>query len=112
VTHTDRGDRISVLASAHDALLEISVRDTGPGIPSDELESIFERFHRVDGSRSRDRGGSGLGLAIARAIIEAHGGRIRAESTPGHGATVRIDLPGYRPTTQHHDSQSERATAV
>ena len=98
VAQTKRGDRISVLARAHDNRLEISVSDSGAGIPPDELERIFERFHRVDGSRSRDRGGSGLGLAIARAIIQAHGGSIHAESDPGHGAVFRIDLPGYRPS--------------
>jgi two-component system sensor histidine kinase ResE len=98
VAHTKRGDRVSVLARAHNNRLEISVSDTGPGIPPDELERIFERFHRVDGSRSRDRGGSGLGLAIARAIVEAHGGSIRAESDPGNGAVFRIDLPRYRPS--------------
>ena len=97
VAHTESGDRISILARAHDSRLEISVSDTGPGIPPDKLERIFERFHRVDGGRSRDPGGSGLGLAIARAIIEAHGGSIRAESFPGEGATLRIDVPGYRP---------------
>ena len=96
VAHTERGDRVTVLAHGHDSQLDISVSDTGPGIPPDQLDRIFERFHRVDGSRSRDRGGSGLGLAIARAIVEAHGGSIRAESVPGHGATLRINLPGYR----------------
>ena len=96
VAHTERGDRVSVFAGAHDGQLEILVSDTGPGIPSDQLEQVFERFHRVDGSRSRDRGGSGLGLAIARAIVEAHGGTIRAEFISGHGATLRINLPGYR----------------
>jgi two-component system, OmpR family, sensor kinase len=98
VAQTDRGDRISVLARAHDDRLEISVGDTGAGIPSEELERIFERFHRVDGSRSRDRGGSGLGLAIARAIVEAHGGSIHAESDPGNDTVFRIELPGYRPS--------------
>ena len=97
VAHTENGDRISILAHAHDSRLEISVCDTGPGIPLDQLERVFERFHRVDGSRSRDRGGSGLGLAIARAIIEAHGGSIHAESAAGLGTTLRIDLPGYLP---------------
>lgn len=96
VAQTARGDRVSVVARAHDNRLEISVSDKGPGIPPDERERIFERFHRVDGSRSRDRGGSGLGLAIARAIVEAHGGSVHAESDPGHGAVFRIDLPGYR----------------
>jgi len=97
VAHTKPGDRVEVSARGRDSWLEISVSDTGSGIPSEELEQIFERFHRLDHSRSRDSGGSGLGLAIARTIVEAHGGQIRAESSPGHGATFRIELPGYRP---------------
>jgi two-component system, OmpR family, sensor kinase len=96
VAHTSPGDQVLVAAQAHDGRVEISVSDTGPGIPPDQLERIFERFHRLDQGRSRDRGGSGLGLAIARAIVEAHGGRIHAESTPGHGATFRVELPGFR----------------
>jgi signal transduction histidine kinase len=97
VTHTKPGDRVSVMARSLDGRLEISVSDSGAGIPPDQLEHIFERFRRLDGGRSRDTGGSGLGLAIARAIIEAHGGSIRAESVPGEGATFRVELPGYRP---------------
>ena len=96
LVHTNPGDRVTVAARSHDSRLEITVTDSGPGIPPEQLEHIFERFHRLDGSRSRDSGGSGLGLAIARAIIEAHGGRIYAESGPGRGATFRIELPGYR----------------
>ena len=96
VVHTNPGDRVTVAARARDSRLEITVTDSGPGIPPEQLDHIFERFHRLDGSRSRDSGGSGLGLAIARAIIEAHGGRIYAESGPGRGATFRIELPGYR----------------
>lgn len=96
VTHTNPSDRVLIAACARGDRLEISVSDTGPGIPPDQLDQIFERFHRLDGSRSRDSGGSGLGLAIVRAIIEAHGGSIRAESSPGHGATFVIELPGYR----------------
>lgn len=74
----------------------------GPGYPQTS-DQIFERFHRLDHSRSRDDGGSGLGLAIARATTEAHGGRIRAESGPGDGASFCITLPGYDTlqTTQH-----------
>jgi signal transduction histidine kinase len=94
VSHTNPGDRVTVTARSRDGRLEISVSDTGPGIPPDQLEQIFERFRRLDHSRSR--GGSGLGLAIARAITEAHGGSIHAESAPGQGATFRIELPGYR----------------
>jgi two-component system OmpR family sensor kinase len=97
VAHTDPAGQVVVAARARDDHLEISVTDTGPGIPPDQLEQIFERFHRLDAGRSRDRGGSGLGLAIARAITEAHGGTISAESGPGQGATFRIVLPGYQP---------------
>jgi signal transduction histidine kinase len=96
VAHTDPGNRIVVAARGADSHLEIAVSDSGPGIPADQLEVIFERFRRLDQSRSRDRGGSGLGLAIVRAIVEAHGGTIRAESARGQGAAFRIDLPGYR----------------
>jgi two-component system, OmpR family, sensor kinase len=99
VAHTGPGDRVAVTARSSDGHLEISVSDSGPGIPPDQLELIFERFHRIDRGRQRDRGGSGLGLAIARAIVEAHGGSIRAESAPGEGATFHIELPGYSP---HH----------
>jgi signal transduction histidine kinase len=97
VAHTQPGDCVSVAAHAHDSHLEITVSDSGPGIPPDQLERIFERFQRLDRGRSRDTGGSGLGLAIARAITEAHGGSIHAESAPGRGATFRLELPGYRP---------------
>ena len=97
VAQTEVGDRIVIAAGPiARGSIEISVSDSGPGIPADQLEQIFERFHRVDHDRSRDTGGSGLGLAIARAIVEAHGGTITAESPPGRGATFLIVLPGYR----------------
>jgi signal transduction histidine kinase len=99
VTHTDPGGVIVVWARGADSRLVISVTDDGPGIPADELDQIFERFHRLDQSRSRDRGGSGLGLAIARAITEAHGGSIRADSAPGGGATFTISIPGFTPAS-------------
>jgi signal transduction histidine kinase len=96
VAHTAPGGRVAVVARAGAGRLELAVSDDGPGIPAEQLERVFERFHRVDEARSRDRGGTGLGLAIARAIVEAHGGRIWAEAPPGGGTTVRIELPGYR----------------
>ena len=71
--------------------------DDGRGIPPVHLERVFERFHRVDEDRARERGGAGLGLPIARAIVEAHGGRIRADSGAGAGTTITPELPGYRP---------------
>ncbi len=75
------------------ASLLVSVADTGPGIPAEDLPYVFDRFYRADRSRSRAGGGSGLGLAIARSIVEAHGGRIWAESRPGEGTRIAFTLP-------------------
>ncbi len=97
VAHTEPGGHVAVLATVRDGWLQIAVSDDGPGIPPEHLERVFERFHRVDESRARERGGTGLGLAIARAIIEAHGGHIQAESQTGAGTTITLELPGYRP---------------
>src|SRR4051794_5311824 len=96
IRHTAPGDRITVFAGASDGRIEFSVADTGPGIPPEQLERIFDRFHRTDEGRDRDHGGSGLGLPIARAIVEAHGGRIWAESPAGGGGRIRSGLPHYR----------------
>jgi two-component system sensor histidine kinase VicK len=87
--HTPTGTRITVSARAEDSELLLSVRDTGPGIPPDELESIFDRFHRL----SLADGGSGLGLAIARSLVQLHHGRIWAKSRPGAGVTFCVALP-------------------
>ncbi|MET0818753.1 MAG: ATP-binding protein [Solirubrobacteraceae bacterium] len=97
VAHTPPGGRVAVIARAHDDRMTIAVSDDGPGIPPEHLERVFERFHRVDQGRARERGGTGLGLAIARAIVVAHGGRIWAESMPGAGTTFTLELPGYQP---------------
>ena len=71
----------------------IEVRDTGPGIPAAHRDRIFDRFYRVDASRSREEGGVGLGLAIARWAIERNGGRIELASDEGRGSLFRILLP-------------------
>lgn len=73
--------------------VEFYVRDFGPGIASEHLPRLFERFYRVDKARSRESGGTGLGLAIAKHIVRAHGGTIRAESALGHGSTFLFTLP-------------------
>ena len=92
--HTPAGGRVAVSTRATDEQAEISITDTGEGIAAEHLERIFERFYRVDRSRSRAGGGTGIGLAIVRAIVEAHGGTIRATSEGvSHGATFTITLP-------------------
>jgi two-component system, OmpR family, phosphate regulon sensor histidine kinase PhoR len=73
--------------------LLVSVRDTGIGIPSQDLPRIFERFYKVDRSRTRNAGGTGLGLAIAKHLVEGHGGRLWADSTEGRGSTFSFTLP-------------------
>jgi signal transduction histidine kinase len=93
LTHTPSGGSIVVAAQAMGSEIEISVRDSGEGIPAEHLPSIFERFYRVDKSRSRATGGTGLGLAIAKQLVEAHGGRIEVESEVGHGAEFTFTLP-------------------
>ena len=74
-------------------MVEISVRDTGPGIPEKDLPRLTERFYRVDKARSRDLGGTGLGLAIVKHIVQAHKGELKIESTVNEGTTVRVRLP-------------------
>ncbi len=73
--------------------VELTVRDDGPGIPPEAKARVFERFYRVDKARSREQGGTGLGLAIVKNVVQAHGGDIRVESSPGSGAQFHIRLP-------------------
>ena len=75
-------------------IVQIEVRDTGPGIPADQQERIFERFFRLDHSRARHTGGSGLGLAICREVITLHGGSIRVGASSSGGTTMEIRMPG------------------
>ena len=83
-------------ALRHNGALEMTIEDRGPGIPDEHLARVFERFYRVDPSRSRDDGGTGIGLAIAKSVVEAHGGTIWAEN-PGTGARFRLLLPADGP---------------
>jgi signal transduction histidine kinase len=91
--HTPQGGCVTLSATAAEDAVEVSVSDTGAGIPADDLPYIFERFWRGEKSRSRAGGGSGLGLAIAKQLVEAHGGSIGVESVPGEGSVFRFTLP-------------------
>lgn len=93
VKYGKNGNRVLVGARDRDGYVEFFVRDFGPGIASEHLPRIFERFYRVDKARSRESGGTGLGLAIAKHIVLAHGGTIRVESELGAGATFSFTLP-------------------
>jgi signal transduction histidine kinase len=92
IKFTDAGE-VRIAAGAANGHFTVSVSDTGPGIPPEERERIFEKFRQVDSSNTRAKGGTGLGLAIAREIVEMHGGRIWVESTMGQGSTFCMELP-------------------
>ncbi|MGQ0767136.1 MAG: ATP-binding protein [Gemmatimonadota bacterium] len=96
--HTSEG-RVVVFTEAAEDGAVVGVRDTGSGIPVEHLPRVFERFYRVDAARSRHEGGTGLGLAIVRHLVEAHGGRVSAESTVGAGTVVRTFFPSRRAIT-------------
>jgi signal transduction histidine kinase len=91
--YSPQGATIRVTAARSGAEVEIAVSDDGPGMPSDQLEHIFERFTRGDAGMTQRVGGTGLGLAISKSLVELHGGTIAAESTPGEGSTFRFRLP-------------------
>jgi len=91
--YTPRGETIEIGLRQKANMAEIWVKDSGEGIPEDKLPYIFERFYRVDKSRSRATGGSGLGLAIARRFVEIHGGEITAESKLGEGTCIKFTIP-------------------
>jgi len=93
------GRRICVGARDVENAVEFTVQDFGPGIPSEHIDRIFERFYRVDKARSRESGGTGLGLAIVKHIVEAHGGRVWAQSELGNGAQFHFTLPLVNPPT-------------
>jgi two-component system, OmpR family, phosphate regulon sensor histidine kinase PhoR len=101
--HLPRGGRVAVTveaAAGNGGAVAVAVSDNGSGIPAEHLPRIFERFYRVDTSRSREQGGTGLGLAIVKHLVEAHGGKVAAESALSRGTTIRLVFPSETAVTE------------
>jgi len=95
IRHSPSGSQISLIAARRAGKIDVSVKDSGPGIAPEYHQKIFERFFRVDKARSRSRGGVGLGLAIAKRAVERNGGQIVVESNSDRGSVFRIELPSW-----------------
>jgi two-component system sensor histidine kinase VicK len=93
VRYTPDGGSVEVRSGHDDINVWLSVKDTGIGIPKEDIPHIFDRFYRVDKARSRASGGTGLGLSIAREIVKKHSGSISVQSTLGRGTTMTVVLP-------------------
>jgi two-component system OmpR family sensor kinase len=93
LVHTPPGTPVEVDVTDVGGEVRIEVRDHGPGLPTGDTETLFERFWRAEGGRERGRGGAGLGLAIVAGIVDAHGGRVHAGNAPGGGASFVVELP-------------------
>jgi two-component system OmpR family sensor kinase len=91
--HTPAATPVHVRLASEDDQVVLEVSDEGPGVPAEEADRIFERFHRIDRSRARSQGGVGLGLAIVRSVVEAHGGAVDYRPRPGGGSVFRVILP-------------------
>jgi signal transduction histidine kinase len=96
VKYSPAGSRITVQAQRTDGQVMIVVSDEGIGIPPDELDKIFDKFHRVDRKDAKESYGHGLGLYITRKLVEAQGGQIGVESLPGQGSRFSFTLPSAR----------------
>jgi len=97
IHYSEKGTSVNVDVSATKSMVRVSVKDRGVGIPAEDLERVFERFYRVDPSRSRVTGGTGLGLSIVKHIARGHGGQVDVESVVGSGSTFTIALPRFEP---------------
>jgi len=91
--HTPRSSPVSVSVRTRGGSVEVSVTDTGPGMPADVVPRVFDRFYRADPGRARSQGGTGLGLAIVQSLVSAHGGRVSCRSVEGDGSTFTVGLP-------------------
>jgi two-component system sensor histidine kinase SenX3 len=93
INYSKEDSKVNIKVKARDHSVQIAFSDNGIGIPAEDQERIFERFYRVDPSRSRQTGGTGLGLSIAKHIVNQHGGEISVKSKLGKGSTFLVVLP-------------------
>jgi two-component system phosphate regulon sensor histidine kinase PhoR len=100
IRYTPLGGLVHLTFSQTEDQFTISVKDTGPGIASEHLPRLTERFYRVDQSRSRETGGTGLGLAITKHVMQRHGGELQIQSELGKGSTFNLIFPASRISTQ------------
>ncbi|MEX0426854.1 sensor histidine kinase [Nocardioides sp. DS6] len=112
VAYSDAGSSVTVTTQATDGSVEISVVDQGIGIPSDEIDRIFERFYRVDPARHRSTGGTGLGLSIVKHVAATHGGEVKVWSVEGQGSTFTLTLPQHLPSDSRTSGQTMVPTAT
>jgi two-component system, OmpR family, sensor histidine kinase SenX3 len=107
ISYSAANTSVSVTAREIEGIVEISVKDAGIGIPSHDLDRIFERFYRIDPARSRGTGGTGLGLAIVKHVCQNHGGEVIVWSEVGTGSTFTLRLPSYDPMLEGNRASSE-----
>ena len=106
IKHSNDGSDVVVSFDIHKKNVVTKVRDFGEGIPAEHQVRIFERFYRVDKSRSREKGGTGLGLAIVKHILDGHNTKAEVESEPGKGSTFSFKLPRFKPeAAEHHQAE-------
>ena len=107
ISYSAANTSVAVTAREIEGIVEISVKDAGIGIPSHDLDRIFERFYRIDPARSRGTGGTGLGLAIVKHVCQNHGGEVIVWSEVGTGSTFTLRLPSYDPMLEGNRASSE-----
>jgi two-component system, OmpR family, sensor kinase len=112
LVHTPDGTAIDVSVAPGRDAVRLEVRDHGPGLPTDEPDALFERFWRAEGGRERGAAGAGLGLAIVAGIVDAHGGRVRAENATGGGASFVVHLPAAAARRELPGSSQEAPTGL
>ena len=103
VSYSESGSTVLVSTKVDDHNVSISVVDQGIGIPTEEIDRIFERFYRVDPARHRSTGGTGLGLSIVKHVAASHGGDVNVWSVEGQGSTFTLTLPRYLSTRESQE---------